>query len=195
MIKVSQKAYDALLKSIERWKDIQKKLLTIYGKCDCDESGDFHGPHQCELCKLYHALSCVGCPIYLKTTCEHCVKTPYNIYYDMVGGIVNGKYLDAHQAMIDFMVELKDECCVEEEVFYHVGQHFILNNSDDMFNGSEYVLCVSVGGSSRSSRVWLYNIVAGGNRTDSVYVVDKYKITSKEFNEICGMHSKCFILK
>ena len=67
---IDRKTLAALKKSIAHWE----RLASGHRK-----RGEWIGPHQCALCKLFIADECEGCPVAEETGYSYCDGTPYEI--------------------------------------------------------------------------------------------------------------------
>lgn len=69
---MKKKTLDALKGSIHKWEQIRDGLI------------EDQGTHNCPLCKLFHDIHCVGCPIQQHTGKMNCAGSPYEDYNDYV---------------------------------------------------------------------------------------------------------------
>lgn len=70
---MDERTLEALKKSIKKWENV-----AYYNGAD-------QGVHNCALCKEFifgKSISCVKCPVYIRTHSKYCNNTPYEDWID-----------------------------------------------------------------------------------------------------------------
>ncbi|GAG36134.1 unnamed protein product [marine sediment metagenome] len=144
----------------------------------------YHGSAECPLCNRYHCgQGGKDCPIMAKTGDAHCRNTPFVEYGDVSDDVekVTGKILDTHQAMIDWMQSLYDECEVEEERTYSIGDKF--KDEDD---NCYYVLSAIDGNKCKMICLAENSFGKGCYYGEGGVPKNTNNITQEEFEKICS---------